>query len=233
MQYQDFHVSKNISVLPSNRLSLVVAVLFVIIGVLLHFLSPLNKWLFIYVNSIFPNTNFWLAITTLGDGAVAGCLFYLLFRKRSDVLARGLIGAVVGLAASEGFKRLFAVSRPEHTMGFGDFNLLTDSMAATNYSMPSGHVITAFLLGAFLFQYLKLSVVVKVILIVILLLIAVSRIALGVHWPADVFVGAGLGIFIAIVCNVLPMIIKAGWQELIVHALYLPFLLYGFYKYVY
>lgn len=231
MQYQDLHVSKNISALQSSRLSLVVVALFVIVGVFLHFLPSLNKWLFVFINSIFPNPNFWLAITTLGDGAVAGCLFYLLFRKRNDVLAKGLIGAVIGLAASEGLKRLFAIFRPEHTIGFGDFHLLADSMAATNYSMPSGHVITALLLGTFLFQYLKLNVVVKVVLVIILLLIAVSRIALGVHWPADVFVGAGLGIIIAVMCGLLPMTIKNGWQKLTVHILYLPFLLYGIFKY--
>lgn len=231
MQYQDLHASKNISALHLSRLSLVVAALFVIVGVLLHFLPSVNKWLFVFINSIYPNSNFWLAITTLGDGAVAGCLFYLLFRKRSDVLAKGLIGAVIGLAVSEGLKRLFAISRPEHAIGFGNFHLLADSMAVTNYSMPSGHVITAFLLGTFLFQYLKLNVLVKVVLVILLLAIAVSRIALGVHWPADVFVGAGLGIIIAVMCSLLPMTIKNRSQKLTVHIFYLPFLLYGIFKY--
>lgn len=215
------------------KLSLVIASVLIIIGIVLHFLPSLNQSLFVNINSVFPDAKFWMAITTLGDGAVAGCIFYLLFRKYSDVLAKGLVSALAGLATSEGLKRLFAIPRPEHTTDFGNsFHFLTESMAATNYSMPSGHVITVFLVGAFLFKHLKLNLAFKVALVILLSMIAISRIALGVHWPADVLVGAGLGIVLAVGCVYLPITINSGWKKVATHILYLPFLLYGIFKFL-
>ena len=214
------------------NLSLAIASLLILIGLLLNFFSAQNQWLFVAINSFLPISSLWIAVTTLGDGAIAGCIFYVVFRTRSDLLAKGLVGGVVALIASQGLKKLLAIPRPEHTEGFNDnLYLLTESMEVTNFSMPSGHTITAFLLGGFLFQYLKLTAAAKALLVIGLVAIAVSRVALGVHWPADVLVGAGLGMLIAVFCIALPTGIKNNWGVLAVHLLYSSFVVALIYKY--
>ncbi|MDO8342361.1 MAG: phosphatase PAP2 family protein [Cellvibrio sp.] len=214
------------------KLSLVVASVLIMLGAIFAIIPAANRIVFIEINSFFPNKNLWLAITTLGDGAVAGCVFYLLFRKSSDLLTKGLIGGVIAIIASQGLKSVFGILRPEHTAGFeNNIQLLTESMQVTNFSMPSGHTITAFLLGALLFQYLKLNVMGKVFLAIVMITIATSRIALGVHWPADVLVGAGVGMFIAVGCAILTISIKNKWGTLAVHISYLPFVAALIHKY--
>lgn len=206
------------------KLSLVAAVVLIVSGVALFFLPEVNQSLFLYLNSLFPNRIFWTVITTLGDGAFAGCLFYIVFRKRNDLLAKGVIGALVGMATSHGLKRLFGITRPEYTEGFKDsFHFLAESMTVTNYSMPSGHTITAFLLGIFVLFNKKLNQVGKAALLLLMIAVGLSRIALGVHWPADVLVGAGLGIAIAIWCNLLRIEISNKKAIVAVHLLYLIF----------
>jgi len=206
------------------KLSLVAAVVLIIFGVALFFFPGANQSLFLSINSLFPNGNFWTAITTLGDGAVAGCIFYLLLRKHHDVLARGLIATIIGLIVAHGLKKLFGVPRPEHAADFtSQFHQLAEDIAITSFSMPSGHTVAAFLLGTLLFAYLKLNLASKILLGVIMVAVGVSRITLGVHWPADVFAGAGLGILIGIGCIALPIHIENKWGVLIVHLLYLSF----------
>lgn len=206
------------------KFSVVAASVLIMFGAIFTVIPVANKILFIEVNSLFPNKHLWIAITTFGDGAVAGCLFYLLFRKDTDLLAKGLIGGAIALMVSQGLKSVFGVLRPEHIAGFeNNIQLLTRSMEVTNFSMPSGHTITAFLLGALLLQYFKLNVMGKVFLVIVMVAVAVSRVALGVHWPADVLVGAGLGMLIAVGCALLPITIKNKWGALVVHISYLPF----------
>lgn len=203
----------------------------IVLGSILHFIPIVNQALFLAINSLLPNTHLWMAITVLGDGAIAGCLFYLFFRKRGDLLLKGLIAAVLGLLTSQGLKKLFAAPRPEHTAGFENFHLLTESMAVTNFSMPSGHSLTAFLLGVFLLRYSALNLVGKMLVAVLMAVLGFSRIALGVHWPADVLVGAGLGIFVAVICGALPINIQNNRGVRAIHILYLPFALLIIYKY--
>ncbi len=206
------------------KLSLVTAVVSIIVGVALFFLPSANQSLFLYINSLFPNGYFWTVITTLGDGAVAGCIFYLLLRKNTDVLAKGLIAAVIGLLTAHGLKKLFGVPRPEHAVDFtSQFHRLAEEIAITSFSMPSGHTVAAFLLGTLLFAYLKLNLVGKILLGIIMVAVGISRITLGVHWPADVLAGAGLGILIGIGCTALPIHIENKWGMLMVHLLYLAF----------
>lgn len=215
------------------NLSLAIASLLILIGLLLNFFSAQNQWLFVAINSFLPISSLWIAITTLGDGAVAGCIFYIVFRVRSDLLAKGLVGGLIALIASHGLKKLFAVARPEHSQGFEyDLYLLTESMAATNFSMPSGHTLTAFLFGVLLFQYVARNVWAKFFLVVAMISVAISRVALGVHWPADVLVGAGVGMLIAVGCILLPININNKAVLLVVHLLYLPFLVMLIYNYL-
>src|SRR5690606_13845349 len=108
------------------------------------------------------------------------------------------------------------------TLGFEQpFHLLVEPMSVTSFSMPSGHTLAAFLLGTLLFQYLKLHWLAKMLLGLLLVLIGLSRIALGVHWPADVLAGAGLGVFIGIIGGRLPIEITHKKGLVLVHLLYL------------
>jgi len=64
---------------------------------------------------------------------------------------------------------------------------------ATGYSFPSGHTVTA----AGFYTSLSLAYrkrVISIICAVLILLVAISRIYLGVHWPLDVFAALVLGI---------------------------------------
>ncbi len=212
------------------KLSFCLALVFVISGALLNLFAPQNQSLFLAINSLLPVPHFWIAITTLGDSAVAGCIFYLLFGSRSDLLAKGLVGAVIALIASQGLKQFFAILRPEHNADLDTFYLLTESMAVTNFAMPSGHTMTAFLLGSLLLYYLTLRAITQLLLITLMAAIALSRVALGVHWPADVFVGAGLGIMIALVCASLPIRVNQQWMVLAINGLYFLFPLVLVYK---
>lgn len=216
------------------RLSLAFAGACVCLGVLLNTFMLVNQSLFVSLNGLFPHQTFWTVITTIGDGAVAGCIFYLVMRKNNLALTKGFIAALIGVAASNGLKHLFAVPRPEHTPGFYQpFHLLVEPMSVTSFSMPSGHTLAAFLLGTLLFQFLKLNWPAKILLGLLLVLIGVSRIALGVHWPADVFAGAGLGIFIGIACGRLPIEITNQKGIIVVHLLYLSFVISLLNQYVF
>ncbi|AQT61952.1 phosphatase PAP2 family protein [Cellvibrio sp. PSBB023] len=214
------------------KLSIVITFLLIFIGLLLNLYSAQNQLLFVVINSWLPISILWIAITTVGDGAVADCIFYLFFRGRSDVLAKGLVGGTAALIASQGLKKVFSIPRPEHTEGFkNDFHLLTESMAVTNFSMSSGHTVVKFISGVLLLWYLKLSAWRKIFLIAAMIAVAISRVALGVHWPADVLVGAGVGMLIAVGCVLLPSNINNKGGLLVVHLLYLPFLLMLIYNY--
>jgi membrane-associated phospholipid phosphatase len=216
------------------RLSLAFAGACVCLGMMLNSFALFNQSLFLSINALFPHQIFWMVITTIGDGAVAGCIFYVVMRKNNLALTRGFVAAVIGGIASNGLKHFFAVPRPEQAPGFDQpFHLLVEPMSVTSFSMPSGHTLAAFLLGTLLFQFLKLNWPAKILLGVLLILIGVSRIALGVHWPADVFAGAGLGIFIGLACGRLPVEITNKKGIVVVHLLYLAFVISLLNQYVF
>jgi hypothetical protein len=59
-------------------------------------------------------------------------------------------------------------------------------------SFPSGHTATIFTLAGILMFFFR-SLFARLGLILIALLTGLSRIAVGVHWPADVLAGAAIG----------------------------------------
>ncbi len=62
------------------------------------------------------------------------------------------------------------------------FNLLGRAYKARSF--PSGHSLTAFLLASVCFCYTK-NVFFKVVLITLAVLVGLSRVLIGVHWPMD------------------------------------------------
>ncbi|MDD3042895.1 MAG: phosphatase PAP2 family protein [Methanosarcinaceae archaeon] len=105
-------------------------------------------------------------------------LFY--YRGRNEALLY-LSLLIVAWGLSKGLKPIFAVPRPE------DIRFVT---CTTGYSMPSGHTLMSFASAVFLHPRAgKLKPLVWVFAV----LISLSRVFIGVHYPSDVLVGAIIG----------------------------------------
>ncbi|MCQ1534348.1 phosphatase PAP2 family protein [Methanosarcina sp. KYL-1] len=105
-------------------------------------------------------------------------LFY--FRGRGDTfLYLAVLYSAWALAMV--LKPIFAVPRPE------DVRFVT---CTTGYSMPSGHTLMSFASAVFLHPRAGKF---KLLIWIFAVLVSLSRVFIGVHYPSDVLVGAVLG----------------------------------------
>jgi undecaprenyl-diphosphatase len=98
-----------------------------------------------------------------------------------------LIASAIALATNQVISHIWARPRP-----FAGHPLLTHVLAArtTDPSFPSDHAAAAF---AIAFAVLAFSRRVGAVFLALATLIGLSRIALGMHYPSDVLVGALVG----------------------------------------
>jgi undecaprenyl-diphosphatase len=133
-----------------------------------------------------------LALITI---AVVGYLW--LERKRGTALF--LVLAVVGGAMLETLLKLgFARPRPE---------LVSHLVDVTSFSFPSGHAtmatITYLTLGVLLARVQerrRMKLYLLAVAILVALIVGISRVYLGVHWPTDVLAGWCIGAAWALAC---------------------------------
>lgn len=142
-------------------------------------------------------------LTALGSTVVLGLVFvsvlgYLvLVRKRAAALL--VLGAVLGgQFLSTLLKMLFERSRPD---------LVPDAPHVFTASFPSGHAmlsaVTYLTLGALLARvqpHRYARVYLLVLAITLTVLVGVSRVYIGVHWPTDVLAGWCVGSAWAMLC---------------------------------
>lgn len=128
-----------------------------------------------------------LLLTHLGDPLFLGVLvvgFYFLTRDEHGVFTVGVSVGAVALTTT--LKGLFASNRPPNELSL---------VSETGFSFPSGHAVgvtVVFLLLAELLDFGTRPVRYSVAVIVIGV-VAMSRVALGVHYPIDVVSGAVVG----------------------------------------
>lgn len=140
-------------------------------------------------------TPIFCTVTCLGDGLVLAVLLlptlFVVDRRRFRrhvvpmVIAVALSGLVVNLLK-------IAVDRPRPEAFFApmDVDVHTPLGTPPDRAFPSGHTQTAFGAATYLScLYPKLSP----IFLLAAVLVGVSRIAIGVHYPLDVIVGAAFG----------------------------------------
>lgn len=146
--------------------------------------------------------------TLLGEGAgfVIVALIFLFVRFRTAMYIP-LLGMVV-MVISSVTKKLFAHPRP--WLYFQQLNM-TDQLQLVEgvhinggaNAFPSGHTMAAFALYAFLAFILPKKQGWAVLLFMIALLVGVSRIYLVQHFLKDVYLGAVLGVAIAMIMHYL------------------------------
>jgi len=136
-----------------------------------------------------------VAVLSLVTFAVAG---YLHLRKKRAAMLLVLVATLGGLLLSTGLKRVIHRDRPDIVPHL--------SMVYTS-SFPSGHSMLSasvyLTLGALLAR-LEQGRVIKIyvlgVAMILTLLVGVSRVYMGVHYPTDVLAGWTAGLVWALIC---------------------------------
>jgi len=180
-------------------------------GIILHFSEFNRLWMTVVHAQPIAHDQFWfwLLLTNLGRGWPAFAVLAAIdlgSGRRNALFFRCFLMSGILLPL---MKKLFSVARPATVMGQDALHLMGVPVTGMS-SMPSGHALTA---GAMLgilwlatthheskhrFNFTSWTV------LLIVLLVACSRVVIGAHWPADVVVGIGIG---------LSMAYAADWHE--------------------
>jgi undecaprenyl-diphosphatase len=160
----------------------------------------LDHWIFLWLNELLSGsiaTWFFGGVTWLGNGLVLALLIVPAMAKwdrralRRHLLPMVVAVAVTGAAVNVA-KWVLGRERPPLWALAQGLEIHVPFGIPTDKSFPSGHAQTAFGTAVYLaLLYPKAAPV----LLVLALLVGISRVALGVHFPGDVVVGAFLGSF--------------------------------------
>ncbi|MBE7074312.1 MAG: phosphatase PAP2 family protein [Clostridiales bacterium] len=145
---------------------------------------------------------FFQAISMLGSFLGFFITFFILFiknRKLSIVFAFAFCVACIGNTL---LKRVIQRTRP-----FEHFSFIHNYANEDGFSFPSGHSVCAGLFATFLTYHLFCEIKdnwTRIFgvsgLLLLTILIAFSRMVLGVHYLSDIIVGIIVGIIVAILC---------------------------------
>ena len=172
-------------------------------------MNTLHHQLFLAVNAwgaVAPVL--WSMLSVLGLGLCAWIVFALSvppalgpqdpappMRRLAALLACFPIGG----AATHGIKQVLQIARPAATLGIDQMVVIGTPLLTK--AMPSGHAVTAFTVATLVSLERRLSWPWRLVVWLIAFAVALSRVAVGAHWPADIAVGALLGVLVG----------HAGW----------------------
>lgn len=145
--------------------------------------NPVLRWL--------PDS-VWAHITLLGDALVVLALINILALRYPQLLAAGLLAALVATVLSRGLKAAFALERPLAVLGE---QVHVIGIALHTDSFPSGHTTAAFVLAGLCLLATPSRWAVLGLLGA--MAVGLSRVAVGAHWHADISLGAATGLLAA------------------------------------
>ncbi len=170
--------------------SLPIVFALLLFGLVLH--TRLNFQLFFNINHVahMAGSGFWANMTLFGDGLVVAALCLPFIRRRPDVVGAVLLAAVIMTLTVHLMKDGFNVPRPPRILDHESFNII--GPAYKRHAFPSGHTATAFMLAG-VWVFLRPGNRLRTALLLTAILVGISRISVGIHWPLDVLAGAVIG----------------------------------------
>jgi undecaprenyl-diphosphatase len=186
-------------------MSKVMAVVFGALA-LLVWLTGVNQPLFITLHhalAVVPGV-VWRLLSMAGEWTLVIGALLLLAARQPALLPRMLVLGLAGVLASIALKAGFDVLRPPLVLPAGTVNLL--DVLPGNRSFPSGHAVAVAVLAGALMP--RRSLAAQLGLVLLALLVCLSRLAIGVHWPLDVLAGAACGFALA---HVAGRVRKSSW----------------------
>lgn len=136
-------------------------------------------------------------LTHLADGVILpGILLWVIWRKDPALAITAVLAVLItGLLAQTGKWTLFSEwYRPPRVFeGRTDVEIVMPG-APKGHSFPSGHA-TSFATGGFFLAYFASSsrLIWGILIGVLTVFLCYTRVTLGVHFPADIFIGSVLG----------------------------------------
>lgn len=157
-------------------------------------LTESNQPLFLFLNDIiyFQPEDIWINITLYGDAAMIMVLMLTLVVKRPDMIVKGFIAAIITSLFIHGFKEWLLSPRPPSIFDAGTFHQLGNQFNIASF--PSGHAAAPFTLAS-LIIFMIADNRLRTVVLIFASLIALSRVATGVHWPIDILGGMFFGWF--------------------------------------
>ncbi|EPR10196.1 phosphatase PAP2 family protein [Ruminiclostridium papyrosolvens] len=139
-------------------------------------------------------------ITYLGSATTTISTCVMITITGNGLIRKMGIQALFALALSHLFVQLLKNSvcrlRPKDVLS----NINTFDVSLDYYSFPSGHTTAAFAIAATLALNLP---ILAVICFPIALIIAISRLYLGVHYPSDVLAGMAIAILTSVILQII------------------------------
>jgi|GEM_PF-636173 len=162
--------------------------------------SPANTSIMLGIHTLdMGSAAFWSFATQFGDAGAAFLLLLVLSRFSSAGAPMVLKCLLLGSLLSRALKYLLASPRPLGVLDPSLLSIIGDPPSGSN-SMPSGHAMTAAALVCLVF-WMHPKITAKPTVWIPLLawgaVVALSRVVVGAHWPADILVGFGLGLAVA------------------------------------
>ncbi|MES2759751.1 MAG: phosphatase PAP2 family protein [Pseudomonadota bacterium] len=151
--------------------------------------SAANQALFILLNQAGHalGNKLWLHLTMLGDGAVALALVVPAIRRSPRIFWAALIAAVFAALWVQVLKQAVSVPRPLAVLPPELF--FQSGPAFRAVSFPSGHAAASFAIAGIWIMALPSRTALRALLIALAVLVSLSRVMVGVHWPLDILWG--------------------------------------------
>lgn len=151
--------------------------------------SAANRSVFLLLNRLGHPLGdaLWLHLTMLGDGAVALALVLPAIRRSPQCFWAALVAAVVAILWVQVLKQAVSVPRPLAVLAPGLFYQSGPAYRAVSF--PSGHAAASFAVAGIWIMSMPGRHLMRAALLALAVLVSLSRVMVGVHWPIDILWG--------------------------------------------
>lgn len=160
-------------------------------------LTDTNVPLFLVFNRLSQYTGggLWANLTSLGEGLIVLSLAGLVAIRWPKAAWTVLVAGIFGTLLVHGIKEAVGALRPAMILPPDSFTIIGPRLNVVSF--PSGHTTTITAFATILYLQVK-DVRLAWLLLPVVVLVGISRMAVGAHWPMDVLGGWLVGILIAV-----------------------------------